>query len=92
MKDIRFPDWNGMLELWMNIHYAGKTCVIFCSPLDNVDFIMKHFSRENIGSIINGEYAIFECDKSQAMKICNSVDEPAYALVWENNEFVHESS
>ena len=88
----RIPNWCDMLELWMNAHYKDKTCVVFSNPCENIDKIMKYFTNDELGDLVNGEYAILVCETlEQAGKICNGSG-VTFCQVWWQNRFVDENT
>lgn len=95
MNDERFPGWLDLLRLWLGMHYPGKPVVVFCGVLaEHVKLLQRHFKGEDIGAIINAEYAILPCDTvDDATLICNETpDGNPFTLVWDGKEIVHENT
>ena len=94
MNDKRFPSWLALIRLWLGTHYPRKPVVVFCGVTEHVELLQKHFKGEDLGTIINAEYAILPCDTLEdALLICNETpDSKPFALVWDGKEIVHENT
>ncbi len=98
VENVLAPTALEMKGAYLKTYFSGKSCIVFCDPLNYAGVIAERFklNREAFTEVLNSELFVVLLDEGydSAGAFCDTFPEETYGYViaWDGREIVSENT